>query len=149
MLHHFGLDRHEFNSPAFVSEQHEPDILRRVPSLGGQLSALRVVYWRMEDGYANVAVLQRGKRQELGGEWQASKLPSFRKNSEARKATNLVNVGMPHFTGEPQGGRGIGVISWELHDGLEEGKGILQKLWRRQDVNAKENDFETENKVNW
>lgn len=50
------------------------------------------------------------------------------KNSEEQKATNLVNVGMPHFTREPQGGRGIGVISWELHYGLEEGKGILQKL---------------------
>lgn len=35
--------------------------LRRVPALAGQLAGLRIVYWRMQDRYAEITILKMYK----------------------------------------------------------------------------------------
>merc|ERR1719189_1663839 len=61
-VHHAGIYIGRAGCVGFIEEadhtqQNSPNILSWVPSLAGQLPRLRIVYWRVEDGDAEVAIL--------------------------------------------------------------------------------------------
>ncbi|TNN28806.1 hypothetical protein EYF80_061048 [Liparis tanakae] len=93
-----------------------PDVLGGVPPLGGQLSALRVVDGRVEDGDAHVSVLQGAPRDSQPGE-HAKNTPRTRRR-RGNAAPYLVDVGVPHLGEEAEGRGGVRVVDRELDIGL-------------------------------